>query len=347
MVTIKDVAERAGVSVGTVSNVLAGTVRVSPKLRERVRRAIAEFDYHPNYVARSLKVRQTMMVGMVIPDITNPFFPQLVRGAEDAALERGFLLVTFNTDDNLDREKLVFSVLRTRRMDGLLLVVAPNDGDTAHIRKTIAAGTPVVCLDRVPVDIGVSSVSVDGVKATEMCMRHLLSLGHRRIAIISGSMALQTARARFEGYRNALAEAKLPFDPRMVLDGDFRSDTGYLLMKKMWLEGCRPTALFVTNGTMGLGAMKAIHELGIRCPDEIALAIYDDLPEAEVLNPPLTAVAQPAYEMGFRGAELLFEYLDGVRSADGPPARIELDAELKIRESTARSAIAASRAWSG
>jgi len=343
MVTIKEVAKRAGVSVGTVSNVLGGMVTVSPTLRERVNRAIAELDFHPNHVARSLKVRQTMMVGMVISDITNPFFPQLVRGAEDATLERGFLLVTFNTDDNLEREKRVLSVLRTRRVDGLLLVVAPNAGDTAHIRNTIAAGTPVVCLDRIPRGIRVSSVSVNGVKSTEMCMRHLLSLGHRRIAIMSGSLGLQTARDRLEGYRNALKEAKVPYDRKMILEGDFRSETGYLLMKRMWLGGCRPTALFVSNGMMGLGAMKAIRELGIRCPEEIALAMYDDLPEAEVLNPPVTAVAQPAYEMGFRGAELLLEYLDGTRSADRP-VRIELDAELKIRESTSGSAVATLRA---
>ncbi len=333
MVTIKDVAERARVSVGTVSNVLRGLIPVSPALRDRVLEAIRHLDYHPNQIARSLKTRQTFMLGMVISDITNPFFPQLTRGAEDAALEHNYVLVTFNTDDQLDREKRILSVLRTRRMDGVLLVVAPNHGDVAHIRNTIEAGIPIVCLDRIPRGLRLSSVSVDGVKSTEMCMRHLIALGHRKIAILTGSLGLETAADRLAGYRNGLREAGLPVERDLILEGDFRSASGYLLTKRLWLGGHRPTALFVSNGMMGIGALQAIRELGIRCPEDLALAMFDDLPLTEALCPPVTAIAQPAYEMGRRGAELLIAQIEG--RVPGKPQRILLEAELKIRESTA------------
>src|SRR5215469_10003387 len=159
MATIKEVAQRAGVSVGTVSNVLRGSANVRPLVRERVNRAIESLDYHPNQIARSLKTRQTRLLGMVISDITNPCFPQVARGAEDAALEHGYLLVASNTDHQIEREKRVMSVLRNRRVDGILLVVAPNGGDTAHIENTIASGIPIVCLDRLPLGLHLSSVT--------------------------------------------------------------------------------------------------------------------------------------------------------------------------------------------
>ncbi len=336
MVTIKEVAARAKVSVGTVSNVLGGLVPVSTKLRDRVMRAVESLDYHPNHIARSLKLRQTMMLGMVISDITNPFFPQLVRGAEDAAFEHGYLLVTFNTDDHVEREKLVLSMLRTRRMDGILLVVAPSHGDVAHIRNTLAAGVPVVCLDRIPPRVRVSTVSVDAVRSTEMCVRHLIAMGHRRIAIVTGSLGLQTARERLAGYQNALREARIRLDPQLVVKGDFRLESGYLLTKQLWLGPARPTALFVSNGMMGLGALRAIRELGIACPQDLALAVFDELPGGDALSPQITAVTQPAYEMGRRGAELLIEQIEGKRKTV-KPVRIRLEAELKVRESTVGS----------
>jgi LacI family transcriptional regulator len=213
MATIKEVAKRARVSVGTVSNVIGGVVSVRPKLRDRVVKAMEELDYHPDHNARSLKTGQTQMLGMVISDITNPFFPQLVRGAEDVALENGYLLVTFNTDDRLEREKQVLSMLRARRIDGLLLVMAPNGGDVQHLENALANDIPIVCLDRIPRGISVDSVTVDNIKGAEMCVRHLLQLGHTRIAMVTGSSELQTARERLKGYENALQEKGIKIDP--------------------------------------------------------------------------------------------------------------------------------------
>lgn len=337
MATIKEVARRARVSVGTVSNILSGSAPVSPALRERVQKAISDLDYQPNHVARSLKIRQTRMLGMVISDITNPFFPQLVRGAEDAALSHNYLLVTFNTDDQLEREKQILSVLRIRRVDGILIVVSPNDGEPTHIRNTIAAGIPVVCLDRVPAGLSVDSVSTDSVKGAAMCVRHLISLGHERIGIITGALNLQTAHDRLQGYSDAMREAGLPVQREWIQEGDFRIETGYRLTKGLLLGAKPPTALFASNAMMGLGVVKATEELGLRCPEDVAIAMFDDLPLAGVLRPHLTAVAQPAYDLGFKGTELLIRRIKG-EDAGKRPVSIRLEPELRVRESTFRRA---------
>lgn len=332
MSTIKEVARRAGVSVGTVSNVLRGSATVNPEIRERVDKIIQQLDYHPNHSARSLKTSQTHLLGMVISDITNPFFPQLARGAEDAAIKHGYLVVASNTDDQVDREKRVLSVLRARRVDGILLVVAPNHGDFEHIEKVIASKIPIVCLDRIPRGLAVSSVTTDALTASEMCVRHLIAMGHRRIAIINGDMELGTACERLQGYKNALEEAKLPIHPELIKMGDFRTHSGYVLAKQLLLSGKNPTAIFVTNGMMGLGALRAIKELGLQCPGDIALAVFDGVPGNGCFGPEVTSVVQPAYQIGYQGVELLLRNREAGELA--APTAIRLEAELCIGEST-------------
>jgi LacI family transcriptional regulator len=333
MTTIKEVAKRAGVSVGTASNVINGAVPVSPARRELVLAAIRDLGYQPSDVARSLKLRRTHMLGLVVSDITNPFFAQLVRGAEEAALAEGYLLLTFNTDDRIEREKHVLGVLRGRRVDGILLVVAPMRGASSHIAETIARGTPVVCLDRVPRGVTVDSVTVDNVRAARECVEHLLEMRHRRIGILTGSMLLATARGRLRGYRQALQAHGLSVDPELVREGDFRMESGYKLASELLSGSGRPTALFVSNGLMAIGALRAVADLGLRCPEDVALATFDDLPLSEVLSPPLTSVAQPAYQMGYQGAKILFDRIKSKR-IDGP-IKIRLHAQLKVRQSTA------------
>ena len=228
--TIKEVAAHAKVSVGTVSNVLSGEPSVGAELRQRVEASIRALDYHPNHIARSLKSRQTQTLGMVISDITNPFFPLVVRGAEDAASKNGYFLITFNTDDRIDRERQVLSLLRSRRVDGILLVVAPNPGDASHIKAVVDEGIPVVCLDRIPnTPKSLDSVSVDNAKGAQMCVHHLIMRGHTRIAVITGSLALWNARERLAGYETALAEAGIEVDRSLIAEGDFerRQDCGW------------------------------------------------------------------------------------------------------------------------
>lgn len=334
MPTIKEVARRAKVSVGTVSNVLSGTSAVSPELKTRVERAILQLKYHPNHFARSLKSQRSNTLAIVISDITNPFFPLVVRGAEDAASRHGYLLTIFNTDDQLAREQQIFAVLRTRRVDGVLVVVSPESGEGTHLAETIAAGIPVVCLDRVPRHVKVDSVLVDNVKGAAICVRHLIAMGHKRIGVISGPRTLQTSRDRLDGYRAAVREARISYDAALVREGDFRFESGYRLAKDLCLDHPRPTALFALNCTMGMGAYKAIQELSLSCPGDVALAVFDDVPGGDVFRPQLTVVSQPAYEIGYRAADLLIQRLAN-RIAPGEPVAITLDPELKVRQSTA------------
>jgi LacI family transcriptional regulator len=336
MSTIKEVARKAAVSVGTVSNVISGAVPVSPELRDRVWSTVRQLGYEPDHVARSLKLRRTMTLGMIISDITNPFFAQLVRGAEDAALEHNYLLLTFNTDERPEREDYVLSVLRSRRVDGILLVVAPGKDRRAHITETRKSGTPIVCLDRLPPGVKVDSVTVNNIRAARDCVRHLVGQGHRKIAVITGSLTLQTARQRLRGYERALSEAGIPADPRLVRHGDFRAESGHKTALELLSSPERPSALFVSNGMMALGALKAIEELGLRCPEDVALAVFDDLPVAEVIRPQLTSVAQPAYLMGYRGAEILMQRIAEKKGKKKAVKTINLRllAELKVREST-------------
>jgi LacI family transcriptional regulator len=333
MATIKDVAKRAGVSMGTASNVIRGSATVKRPLRERVEEAIRDLGFQPNHAARSLKSSRSHTLGMVISDITNPFFPLLVRGAEDAALEHGYLLNTFNTDDRVERERTIFSMLRQRRVDGVMAVVAPSPDPPAHLQHIMDTGVPLVCLDRMPADLRVDSVLVDNVRGAAMCVRHLISMGHRTIGVISGSPSLQTAQDRVAGYRLALSESGIPFNSALIREGNFRPESGHTLTKDLCLSIPVPTALFVTNGTMGMGALKAVQELGLRCPQDIALAVFDDVPGADVFRPQLTVVSQPAYQMGYQGTGLLIQRITG-HTESTEPIRIVLQPELKIREST-------------
>ena len=331
MPTIKEVAERAGVSVATASNVISGSRPVGKARMARVLAAAKDLDYHPNELARGLKSKQTKMLGMILPDITNPFFSDLIRGAEDAALERGYILLTANTDEQVEREKRFVAALRSRRVDGILLAPAASQNET-HLESVVAAGVPIVCLDRMAPGLALDAVLADNVRGTQECVRHLIRVGHRKIAIITGSLELQIAHERLDGYRAALEEAGVACSDALIMKGDFREEAGYRLGKELLLRRERPSAIFACNGVMTLGLLLALNELGVKCPEEIALATFDDLPFAHSFHPHLTAVAQPAHNIGYQGVSLLIDRVEG--KLTGEPLVIRLAPELKIREST-------------
>ncbi len=334
MSTIVEVARRASVSIATVSNVIRGTKPVSPELQERVRAAIRELDYYPNAIARGLKVKQTRILGMVLPDITNPFFPGIIRGAEDTAFERDYFLITANTDEQIDRERRIVAALRSYRVDGILLASAPG-GDTSHIRSTIASGASIVLLDRPVPAVSADAVLLDNVGGARECMRHLIQRGNRRIAIITGPLITQNALERLQGYKEALSEADIAADPALILEGDYRYESGNRLAKKVIQSQMKATALFVCNGVMTFGALGAFDELGIQCPKDISLATFDDLTLDHPAYSHLTAVVQPSYEMGARAATILMDRIEG-RLA-GHPVTVRVAPTLVVRESTLSS----------
>lgn len=331
MSTIVEVAKRASVSIATVSNVIRGTKPVSASLRERVNAAIRELDYSPNAIARGLKVKQTRMLGMVLPDITNPFFPGIIRGAEDTAFERDYFLVTANTDEQIGRERRLLSALRSYRADGILLATAPG-GDTSHIRSTIASGVAVVFLDRPVPAVQADAVLLDNVRGARECVRHLIQYGHRKIAIVTGPLKLQNARERLQGYEEALREYDIPADPSLVLQGDYRIESGARLARKLIEEKLNATAMFVCNGVMTVGVLDAFEELGIECPRDLSLATFDDLTLDHSFHSHLTTVVQPSYEMGARAATILMDRIEGRLTGD--PVVVRVVPTLVIRSST-------------
>ena len=334
MPTIKDVADLAGVAVGTVSHVLTGSVRVSEPLRLKVQAAIRELDYHPNHVARSLKTSRTRTLGIIVPDMTISFFPQIIRGAETAARARGYTLIAVNSDDNGVRQKDLLSLLRSQRVEGILLVVAAGPAPAALITRMIEAGIEVVCVDRIPDRVPVDAVSVDDVAAAEMGVDHLIRMGHRRIAIVTGPLSLRNERQRLLGYKQALDRAGLPCEPSLVWQGNLRpEDVAGICRERLRERAAWPDAIFATNGPTGLGVLRAFRDLRLRTPDDIAFVTFDELTVDELFTPAVTTVVQPAYDIGFQAAEILLKRIEQGATRE-PLESVRLPAALKIRDSS-------------
>ena len=336
MPTIKKVADLAGVSVGTVSHVITGSVQVSELLRLKVQAAIKELDYHPNHVARSLKTSRTRTLGIIVPDLTISFFPQVIRGAEMAAQKRGYSLIAVNSSDEAHRQQELLSLLRSQRVEGILLIAAAAPGLPAQVTRIIEAGIPVVCLDRVPDRMPVDSVCVDDVAAARMGVEHLLEMGHRRISIITGPLTLKNERKRLSGYRKALESANVAVNEDDVWEGNLRIEDVAALCEDRLARGPLPGALFCTNGQTALGVLQAMRKRGLETPADIGFATFDELDAHGIFTPAITAIVQPAYDIGFQASEILLERIE--RGKTGATlAAIRLPATLKVRESSLRS----------
>jgi DNA-binding LacI/PurR family transcriptional regulator len=331
--TIKKVAERAGVSVGTVSHVINASVPVSEPLRLKVQAAIRELNYHPNHVARSLKTRKTRTLGIIVPDLTISFFPQVIRGAETKARACGYSLIAVNSTDDCERQKELLSLLHSQRVEGILLVVASGPSPITQMSRIREAGIPVVCLDRVPDRVAVDSVAVEDETAAEMGVEHLLAMGHRRIAIVTGPMALKNERRRLMGYRQSLRRAGVEVRDELVWNGNLRSeDVAVMCADQLRSLVQRPDAIFSTNGPTALGVLRALRECRLRTPEDIAFVTFDELTVDDVFAPAVTTVVQPAREIGYRAAEILLRRLDGDSEPD--PITVRLPATLKVRETS-------------
>lgn len=335
MPSIKKVAEKAGVSVGTVSHVITGSVPVSEALRSKVQAAIRELNYHPNHVARSLKTSKTLTLGIIVPDLTISFFPQVIRGADAAAGRNGYSLIAVNSHDDTQRQSALLSLLRSQRVEGILLVVATGTTPLNQISRMIDAGIPVVCLDRIPDRVPVDSVSVEDVQAAGIGVSHLIEMGNRRIAIVTGPLSLKNERRRLLGYRQALDSAGIAQQDSLIWQGNLRTeDVTAMARDRLKDRAARPDAVFCTNGPTALGVLRAFRECGLKTPDDIAFATFDELTVDDLFAPAVTTVVQPAYDIGFRAAEILLERISG--SSEIAEARtVRLPATLKIRESSA------------
>lgn len=327
-VTIKQVAEYAGVSTATVSRVISGSGMVTKKLLKRVQNAIDQLDYHPNQAARRLRRRITKLVGVVISDIQNPYFSTLVEGIESILLENGYLLLLGNSSENLAREHQHLDIFLSEKVSGVIFISTGDD--SFYYQKFRTAGIPLVAVDRKPTNLDVDLIQLDNDEASFIAVNHFVLEGHRRIGLIAGPNYLSTGSERCAGYQRALLSVGLSFDQELIQYGNFRHDGGYQSMGALLDLPDSPSAVLVSNNLMTLGALQMIQERGLNIPDEISLIGFDDMAWAPSLRPPLTVIAQPVYEMGTTAARLL---LDRIDHPENPIRRITFDGRLIIRSS--------------
>jgi LacI family transcriptional regulator len=332
MANMKEIARMAGVSLGTVSNVLNGATHVRSPLRRRVEEAVQALDYQPSALARGMRREKTNMIGMVIPDVTNPFFPAVVRGAEDTAFARGYRLVLCNTDNDHQKELTHLNELRTYLPSGLIVIPSNFSDLTSQAESYKRAGAAVVCVDRLPKRWQGDSVTVANEQGAYAAARHLIKLGHTRIAVITGPLHLTNSEQRLRGFRRAMTEARLSIASEYQQESNFDVPGGRekaLLLLRMHPQ---PTAIFAANDLIALGVIKALREVGLDCPSDVSVIGFDDLEFSPLIDPPLASVYQPGYQLGATAARLLFDRVNG---DDGPAKHIVLPSELRIRASVA------------
>lgn len=331
--TMADVARLAGVSISTVSAVVNNKGIVSPELTKRVQHAIEAIGFRPHAGARGLRLGRTHIIGMVMQDISNPFFVEVMRGVEDEAGRNGYEIMVCDSNGQPDLEVKRLNALYAQRVDGVLL--APSD--SYAVRETLPRNhAPVVFVDCVPVKADVPCVVTDNFEASYQATRYLIGLGHQRIAVISGRVVHSTIIDRVEGYRKAMQEANLPIREEYVRQGDSRIESGYQGGRSLLASYEPPTAIFTLNNRMTLGILRALRDLNIPCPQGVSVLSFDDSDWAAVFNPTLTAIQQPTYEMGKRAVELLLQCVQAASEGAQVEARqILLKSSLCIRESTA------------
>ncbi|TCJ15621.1 LacI family transcriptional regulator [Rubrobacter taiwanensis] len=325
---IRDVAQRAGVSISTVSRVLNDTgYPVKPETRQRVLEAVEELGFRPNDLARGLHLKRTRTVGLVIPDITNPYYPELALGVEATASGEGYSVIFCNTNRRAEKLEHYVDVLLQKRADGIIIAGGGTDfSPVSQVLSDFDIEAAVIGRHNLPFP----SVQIDNVGAAYEATSHLVELGHERIAFISGPLSLTSVQDRLNGYREALRRRGIERDDRLVREGDFQPESGYSAARSLLQGSVRPTAIFAANDRMAIGAMAAAFDLGMEVPEEVSIVGFDDITMASYVRPALTTVSLPGYEMGASAMRLILKLISGKEC----PRVTWLPAELVVRDSS-------------
>jgi LacI family transcriptional regulator len=329
-VTIREVAKAAGASVSTISAALNNSDYVSSAMRNRIEEAIRKLRYRPNDLARGLRLQKTQTIAIVVPDLSNNFYIEVVRGAKDYSTSANYTVLIGDSRDSWEEERNYLDLFHRRRVDGVVRV--PAIDAAGKKAKSVLGNLPVVYADRYPVvgDSLVGRVGIDNKRAADGAARYLLSLGHRKIAIIVGEASSGTSVDRLHGFLRALKSANIRQDRSMIHIGHNDLESGHRHAMELLTSARRPTALFCTNNMMALGALAAIQEIGLSCPEEISLLAFDDFYWATLLRPRMTVVRQPAREVGMVAARMLIDYIEGRLNVRKP---VLLPTQLIIRDS--------------
>ena len=320
----------AGVSVATVSRVLNSDEVVKYETKIKVMNAIKKLDYSPNRVAQRLRAtkKSSKIFGLLIPDIQNPFYVDVIRGIENYAYANNSAVVIGNFSQEVKKEKLYIDILKSEAVDGF--IVAPSNEKDVYIKDLIKEGFPIVCIDRGLKDTEVDLVKVDNQRGAFNAIEHLIKLGHTRIGFVTGNKLIPTTLERLAGYEEAMKKYNLPLDQGIIVGKKSDYESGAELTAYLLNLPNPPTAIFTGNNLLTLGALETIHSRGLNIPVDVAIIGFDDVYWSTSLNPPLTAVKQPGYEIGRRSCELLIQR---IQASDRPVASIILKTELMIRKS--------------
>ena len=333
--TIKDVAKLAGVTPAVVSRVINKdkTLNIKEDTRERINKAISELNYKTNLIAKSLRTKSSGTAAIVIPDILNPFFHQMIKGAQNFFTNKDISLLLCDTNDDEALEKKYIETLFNQQIDGILF-------STANYNKDIAEYMEKFNINYVFVNRGSNgkklSVKADDQNGAKIATEHLISLGHKKIAHITGDIYTDTGFDRLTGFRNTILENNITLDPEYIVQGKYKENEGYLGAKKLLSLNNPPTAIFTANDLIAIGAIKAILEAGLKIPEDISIIGYNDIWVSSSINPPLTTIKSPLFDMGYFGAELLYNIIKG---NEKKLKNIVLPVELIIRESTSKPKI--------
>ena len=327
---IKDVAEAAGVSTATVSRVLSDKPHVRPELRQRVLAAMDDLDYRPNRVARSLRAKRSSIIGLIVSDIQNPFFTAVSRAVEDVASAQGMSIFLCNSDENQDKEMMYLEHMRAENVAGVIF--SPTRQTADAFAERVDVDLPMVVIDRRVQGFDVDSVLIENVEAAYQLTEHLLADGYRRIGAMFG-VASTTGRERRKGFVQALRDHGLELEPEMASYVDAREEVGYEVTRDLLKRPDRPEAILTSNGLLATGAFRALRESQLAIPDEIAFATFDDTPWAGLVEPPVTVIRQPTYEIGKTACEILLERID---EPSRPTRQVILKSALVVRQSCGR-----------
>ncbi len=330
---LEDIARKAGVSRSTVSRVINNDPYVSDRTRKHVQDVIDQERFQPNHAARALVKRHTEIIGVVIPDNVNVFFtdnsywPMILQGIGEATHDRDYAMLLWIGQTGEDSEQFIRKITGSRMMDGL--IIASLTTDHPLFSHLLSIKIPIVMVDRpLGLEEQISYVTVDNIRGAELAVRHLISLGRRRIAHITGHLSIADGQERLQGYKNALQRAGMTVEPELIVEGQFSHEQGYIGMKK--LLKFKPDAVFAPGDTAAIGAVQAVREAGLRVPEDIAVVGFDDLDVATRMSPQLTTIRQPVQQKGAYAARLLIDLIEEKCSS---PQHIVLPTELVVRQS--------------
>lgn len=325
---IQEVAKMAGVSPSTVSRALNGFPGISEKTRQKVIEIAKKLNYKPNYRGQILTTKSTKNIGLLITDITNPFFPELVRGAEETASESGYTILLGNTSESIDKETSYLEFFSRGPVDGVIISASRISNE--HIISLAEEGLPIVVINRILEHPKISYVSTDMEKGGYIATKHLIELGHTKIAFINGPSHSEAAERRLSGYKKALAESKIRYNSKLVSFNVPVAESGYKEAMRILNTENPPTAIFTYNDLMAFGVIRAVKDLGVRISDDLSIVGYDDIFFSSFTDPPLTTIRQPKEKLGKKAVELLLKLMKGERQG------ILVEPELIIRNTTSR-----------